>query len=441
MIKQEATTAAIISKYDLSCRRALAVQARASGWSSGQVSFLQRQISSHMKDLRLLARRSPTGIESNAARKQERILRSFAARLCGTLYLMEDRRSAVPPCPMIFEDFESFVRTSPLVGNKPDPCRMFSLSKQNGEKRAITAPGPKTVAAQKTLVMALQVQGTANHYEFNCQGRGCTAALIEIKRLMIDEGLRWFVVFDLAEFFTSVKPEHLEGFKLPEEVLKNVVYFNRYATLVQHNNGKTKWIFGGQCNPARRGIPQGAPASGILASALLGRELRHLNGELGIVTYVDDGVIGARTQPEANKVAHALEKRFAKLSGGPIHFKHISVCDAVRGFAFLGYWVRSIEDEGEIGVRFTPSYQAKNKFKHKLLRRLRKKGPQLTWDDAMNELSEYRRNWMVQKPLWKPFELELVAFELETESWVDDYFNGFTKKLPPASEAIKDAAN
>ncbi|WP_369026388.1 reverse transcriptase domain-containing protein [Qipengyuania sp. RANM35] len=332
--------------------------------------------------------------------------------------------------PIAWPDFERMIKLNPLSGERPDACKVHAIRKSNGKKRVITSPGQRTRAAQKTLAMLLQARRIVSPYEFNLESKGANAAMLEIERLIIEEGRSWFVVFDFADFFSSVRPKHLEGFRLPKEVLKSVVYFNREATLTRSVNNITKLTLGGKCDPARRGMPQGAMSSGILANALLGRELRQLSGDLGIVTYVDDGVIGVRTQPEAKEVARALEKRFVNLNGGPIHFKHINIRDAREGFAYLGYWVRIVFRDGEPQVRFTPSHQSKNNFRRELFRRLLMKGPGLSWDEALEELVSYRQNWVAQKPLWRPSKHKRVEFEIETEIWVDDFFNGFTEKLP-----------
>lgn len=420
-----------IEAYGRACEHALAQQAKASGLTSDQTSFLERQISKHIRDLVKISQLSAAGNEKGVVRLQSRTLRSFSSRLCGTLHeLTAKRLPAEPLSSLSWEDFERMVQTNPLASGQPDTCSVFKLKKANGKRRVVTSPGLQTRGAQKALGEMINARGLVSSYDFNCKGRGPKAALLEIARLMEEDQRRFFVVFDLADYFSSVKPKHLQGFKLPKEVLQSVVFYNRRATLKRSVNNTTRLTFGGKCDPARRGMPQGATCSGKLANALLGRELRELSGDLGIVTYVDDGVIGVRTQPEARDVAQALEWRFTNLSGGPIHFKHIDVNDARAGFAFLGYWVRLAETATEPVIRFTPSHQAKRKFRRKLLRRLGHLGPSASWDEALLLLEGYRKNWLAQKPLWQPSDDDLRDFEIETETWVDDFFNGYTEKLP-----------
>lgn len=430
-----AATSNYIEEYRRACLAALNDLATAAEWQSDRVSFLQKQINGQARSLRKIARYRVLGEFGAANRATARNLSSFACRLCGTLLQITEGKGAAEPFePMRWRKFEALVQDSPLAGNAPDLCRIFFIKKANRKTRIITSPGPKTRAALRSVAIVLQANGISNPFEHNCKGKGPNAALESIKRAMIEEGCRWFVVFDIAKFFTSVKPDHLRWAHLPKEVLKNVVYFNQHATLIQRHKSHTSLSIGGKCHPARRGIPQGAVTSGILASALLGRELRRLSEELGTVTYVDDGVIGARSQPEAEYAAKALEKQFANLNGGPIHFKHIEVQDARQGFTFLGYWIWLVEQGEEVRVRFTPSHQSKMKFRRELHRRLKKLGGDLTWDEAMLVLEPYRRSWIAQKPLWQPSEQELINFEIETECWVDDSFNGSTKKIKPLSE-------
>lgn len=344
-----------IEEYRLDCRRALLRQSNASGWERGRISFLGRQIDDHARGLRKIVRLSAEGRLLEANRKTALTLQAFGCRLCGILDQIVSRKGAAEPLPkMSWNRFEKLVQASPLAGQPPDPCTVMFQKKANGKKRVITSPGLKTRAAQRPLAIVLEANGISNPFEHNGEGKGVTAALTSIKRAIIDDGLRWFVIFDLANYFTSVKPDHLRWAPIPTEIMQNVVYFNQHATLIQGHKPHRRMLIGRKCHPARLGIPQGAVISGILTSALLGRELRNLSEDLGIVTYVDDGVIGARSQPEAEKAARALEKQFANLKGGPIHFKYIEVRDACQGFPFLGYWVQRLEVDGQVRVRFTP---------------------------------------------------------------------------------------
>lgn len=420
-----------IEDYRKSCLRALLRQAKASEWPKDCVQFLERQVHVHASALRKIVRLRQSGQGCEADRKSRVVLRSFSCRLCGLLDQFVLHKGAAEPLERLeWEKLESLIKTSPLTGADPDPCRIFYTTKANGEPRIITSPGLKTRAAQRSLAVVLLANGIGNPFEYNCKGKGGIAALNKIRNAIIEDELCWFVVFDLANYFTSVKPQHLNGFSIPKEVKRSVVFHNQHATLTQMHKPLTSLSIGGKCHPARRGIPQGAVTSGILASALLGRELRHLSEDLGIVTYVDDGVIGARSQPEAEEAARALEKRFAKLNGGPIHFKYVMVRDASKGFAFLGYWVQRIETDSGIRVRFTPSHQSKVRFQRELHKRLQKKGPDLTWDEGLDLMRDYRRHWVAQKALWMPSESEWRDFEDETMIWVDDFFNGCTQKFP-----------
>ena len=401
---------------------------KANSWNPPLIQWIEQQITSHESKCRKLRRLHMAGDKRKAIHLEAKILRSFSARLCGELYEYGRRKASLSAAePIEWDEFERRVNQSPLRGRSFEPALVHFTQKTNGTCRQIVSPGKRMRAAQRVLARVMDTQDGLNPHEHNCTGRGRNAAVNEIVRFILEEGIEAVVVFDLANFFPSVKPTHLEWLNIPNEVKSNVVFFTNHVPLISFANkqgplNKTK--------PARHGLPQGAIASGRIASALLGRGLLHLGGEKGIVTYVDDGVIGARTLAEAQKIAHALQERMANLQGGPIGFKRLEAYDVKQGFEFLGYWIAIRETNSELKVRLSPSHSAKRKFRRNLFRRLRKLSPASDFECALAEMEEYLKLWLPQFSLWQPSVEEIESLKDEAASWVDDFFNGCLAKYP-----------
>lgn len=220
--------------------------------------------------------------------------------------------------------------------------------------------------------------------------------------------------------------KHLKGAPLPRKVIEHSVFFNSGAILF-HRTGDAS-----EAEAARHGLPQGARLSGTIASSLLGRELRRLDGTRGIVTYVDDVLIGACDPAGAKTLAEAIKMRFGKLPGGPLSFKLIKTASAEGGFSFLGYWIRLIEKEGEPFVSVKPSHEAYQKLRKRTYKRLRQLGAKLDWDMGVKRASSYLERWLKTYSYWKPTEQEVDEISARVETYVSDYLSNVPLKIKPA---------
>ena len=405
-----------IDHYKARCAKALTEQAHVSEWESKHVQWLRAKIEEFAKDCHKLRKFSAVGKHKDAIKLQSRILAGFPARLCGKLYESKfGKHAAKKPASVSWSEYERQVNRIALKSGNADPCKVFAVAKGKGGIRWLNAPGRRTRQGQRALANVLLARFPLNDAEYNSKGKGREAAVAEIIRQIEEDKVTTFIVFDIANFFSSVRPNHLQWIALPKQVLEQVVFFNNTAVqFVQKGMlDKTK--------PARLGLPQGAMVSGILASALLRRELCLLDGELGKVTYCDDGVIGVSSPAQAHKIVNALQKRFANLDGGPICFKKIEVRDISQGFEFLGYWIQKTggTDDGTLVV--VPSHPSKMKFKKNLYSRFRKEGPTLDYGKAEDVFEQYFKRWRNSFAHWTPNPEELDYTKGQLECWIGDF--------------------
>lgn len=401
-----------IADYVQSCMSAADFLAQVSEWKSDKHRHLVGLVRRYDRDVRRLHRLNSQGLPGDRIhRERNRLFKSFAARACGELRRIQQSRKKGMNVPTIsWEQFEADVRRSPLLTGKSDLAQIFPVKKASGGIRMITNPGPRSRAAHYQAANILVAAGLTNPAEFNCAKKGREKALAALHDLVL-QGCYYFVDFDVQNNFSSVRPNHLTELKLPRQVT-DAVFMTRVGLTI-YNGVKAK--------SAPHGLPQGAPASAVIASALLGREICQIGGVLATVAYQDGGLIGASGHCEAAGVAKALEQRLAKLSGGPMKLKYVEVRDVRDGLEFLRYWIRAIEVGGELQVHFSPSHASLKKFKRSLFSKLAKGNAKPSYDQAIAVLEAYRSKWLKNFALWAPDEFEMETFLGITECWVDDF--------------------
>ncbi|HEX4737387.1 MAG TPA: reverse transcriptase domain-containing protein [Allosphingosinicella sp.] len=347
---------------------------------------------------------------------QSAILRGFGGRFCAVI---REHHLQTPTAPVSFAELQARAQHLDLFRKCGEVSVVHLQRKHDGSCRVVTSPSRSIRCRQRLLGQVLNARFGEPSDEFNIAGKGRDAAVLRVKNMIEQEGARAIVAFDIEDYFPSVKPKHLGWVRIPTPVLNHTLFFNRRATLFK--KGPT-----GKAEAARQGLSQGASASGKIASALLGRELRHVTGDLGKVIYVDDGIIGACAPPDANAIAKTLAKRMAELNGGPLSFRYLKCLDVQQGFSFLGYWFRVAVDSNDAQVTLTPSHTAFVRCRQRLFARLKKMQPE--WDAAEAIAEEHVKAWRRAFSLWLPDSVEEVDLNARVLSWLDDWFHGCTKK-------------
>jgi group II intron reverse transcriptase/maturase len=142
------------------------------------------------------------------------------------------------------------------------------------------------------------------------QHRALDALYVGIKKRKVN----WIIDADIRGFFDNISHEWLMTF------LKHRIADSRMLRLLQ------KWLRAGvsedgQWSPTTVGTPQGAVISPLLANVFLHYVLdqwieawrkRQAAGEVIIVRYADDFVIGFREEADARRCLAALKERFAR---------------------------------------------------------------------------------------------------------------------------------
>lgn len=201
------------------------------------------------------------------------------------------------------------------------PSRRSYVPKADGRLRPLGVASLEDKIVQRALVAVLEAIYEQDFLGFSYgfrPGRSPHQALdalaVGIKRRKVN----WVLHADIRDYFTSLDHSWLEKF------LEHRIADRRVLHLIQ------KWLRAGvvedgQWSETDQGTPQGASVSTLLANVYLHYVFdlwighwrgRHARGEVIVVRYCDDFVVGFQHRDDAERFWAALRERFAKFGLG-----------------------------------------------------------------------------------------------------------------------------
>jgi len=195
------------------------------------------------------------------------------------------------------------------------PSKRMYLDKSDGRKRPIGIAALEDKIVQQATVWMLEAIYEADFLGFSYgfrPGRSQHNALDALYMAITTKRVNWVLDADVKSFFDTLSHEWLVTF------LQHRIGDPRLIRLIQ------KWLRAGvsdegEWSSTTVGTPQGAVISPILANIYLHYVLdlwvqqwreRHTRGEVYIVRYADDFVLGFQYKEEAARFQAELEKRF-----------------------------------------------------------------------------------------------------------------------------------
>jgi hypothetical protein len=351
---------------------------------AGDRKRLEERLKGYLTRLNQILEISLEGDLQKAKRLINRTLYSFDGRLAAvTAVAVDGRYEGVSPYDFRFEQLAGLANqlncSKPLSGH----LRLFTKLKENGKKRVIANPSGNVRAAGRLVADCLLAHRAKSAIDFTFTGSGRTAAALAIKEA-IQDGYTTWIVFDIANFYPSIKPKHLRGLPLPCQVIPNVLLANGYLPI----KSDTGDLFS---EAVRLGLPMGATPSPIVASGLIERVLRpHIGEEHRVVAYADDVAIAARAPGGIPSVAKAIQHALETHHAGPLQLKHFGMFDSNHGFEMLGYrFIGSQKDGCEIGL-------SGGSFKRFYLRLYEKldEADTTDFDTKQAICNDYQENWL-----------------------------------------------
>lgn len=268
-----------------------------------------------------------------AAARRERTLRfnnlmhHLDMELLRNAYFALNRKAARGVDGLAWQDYGTELETrladlhSRIHGGRyrPQPVRRVWIPKADGRQRPLGVTSVEDKLVQQALVWILETIYEADFKGFSYgfrPGRSQHDALDALHVAITQRKVSWILDTDISAFFDSVDHEWLLKF------VAHRIADRRVLGLIERT--LTAGVMEGEeWQPSRAGTPQGGVLSPLLANIYLHYSLdlwvdawrkRHARGEVYIVRYADDAVLGFQYRDDACRLQRALAERLAKFS-------------------------------------------------------------------------------------------------------------------------------
>jgi RNA-directed DNA polymerase len=199
------------------------------------------------------------------------------------------------------------------------PSRRVFIAKADGRLRPLGVAALEDKILQRAVVEVLNAIFEADFLGFSYgfrPGRSPHHALDALSVAIVRKKVNWVLDADFREFFTSLDHRWLERF------LEHRIADKRVLRMIQ------KWLAAGVIEDgawtaSEEGVPQGASASPLLANVYLHYvfdlwahqwRTRRARGDVVIVRFADDFVVGFEHREDAERFWSDLRERLAKFS-------------------------------------------------------------------------------------------------------------------------------
>lgn len=200
---------------------------------------------------------------------------------------------------------------------RPRPARQVFIPKEDGSERPLSIVCLEDKIVQQAVVTVLNQIYEADFLGFSYgfrPGRGQHDALDALHMAIMSRKVNWVLDLDISKFFDTVEHDWLLRFLRhrirDERILRLIRQWITVGVRDKHGHRQRSCV----------GVPQGAVCSPILANIYLhysfdlwlNKTRKHAQGDVVMVRYADDAVLGFQKHRDARECLSALKQRLGK---------------------------------------------------------------------------------------------------------------------------------
>jgi hypothetical protein len=215
-----------------------------------------------------------------------------------------------------------------------EAVRVVEVPKASGGVRQTLQFGVKRSALSHLCRDVLEIVWGPSPLDYNRRGKGSHAAIC-VARFSIENANCWVGVADIKDAFPSFRQDGIAAcVPLSKSVIRSSLLISEDTTFVV-SQGLA--LSKSDRDRLRRGLPQGAPASSLIASNLIGRAISPFAHDVMMLHYADNILVARDTEEEAIATISTLSAHLKGHLVGDLTLHQIKIGHTDKGVPFLGY--------------------------------------------------------------------------------------------------------